>query len=232
MSKECPSCHADCPDVYQCDDCRHMFCKWCGKYAFVRGGPIAAHGCPNPNCEGSFWGSQTKVSRDDDGDNSEDSSQFDTESDSGSYTSSDYDSTSLYSTPEGSSGGGGLVLAAVIGVVLLIAFGGVQRSEPTRPQSEAPPPKQITGWAPPNTYYYSDGTSSAAGRYSNPPSAPVAIRQPAPSYDVRDSKAESASNSISPPSAESVRCILPTTVEIVVSRKECRERVGVIFTDE
>jgi len=41
-----------------------MFCKWCGKYAFVRGGPIAQRGCPV--CEWSFFGGQEKVSRDDD----------------------------------------------------------------------------------------------------------------------------------------------------------------------
>ena len=126
MSKECPSCHADCPDVYQCDDCGHMFCKWCGKVAFFRGGPVAAHGCPA--CEGSFFGGQEKVSRDD----SEDSSKFDTDSDSGGESSSDYDNSSSYSSSEGSSDssgsgssgsdwGGGIVALAVIAICWFLA---------------------------------------------------------------------------------------------------------------
>ena len=55
-----------------------MFCKWCGKYAFVRGGPIAQHGCPV--CDGSFFGGQEKVSRDDDSPSEDRSSSHDEDS--------------------------------------------------------------------------------------------------------------------------------------------------------
>ena len=133
MSHECPSCHDDCPEVYQCDDCGHMFCKWCGKVAFVRGGPIAAHGCPE--CESSlFGGGQTTVSRDDDSDDDSDedsrasatSAPSKEDASSESYSASDYDSSSSgsYSGSESSSGdspGGGAALI-VVGVIVALAL--------------------------------------------------------------------------------------------------------------
>ena len=110
-----------------------MFCKWCGKVAFLRGGPIAANGCPK--CEWSlFGGGQTAVSRDDDSDDDSDEdscasatsalSKEDVSSES--YSASDYDSSSSgsYSESESSSGdssGGGATLI-VVGVIAALAL--------------------------------------------------------------------------------------------------------------
>jgi hypothetical protein len=78
------------------------------------------------------------------------------------------DSSDLYYSPSVSSStssstnnGVWLILAVVIGAVFMLVLGGRQRPEPPRQQSSQSeaPPKQITGWAPPNTYYFSDGTT-------------------------------------------------------------------------
>lgn len=100
VSKECPSCHRECPDVWQCVECRRMFCIYCGD--FIPFPPYLPPTCPD--CVGVFRGRGEKVSRDD----SEDFSQFDTGSDSGSdfsseYSSSEESSESSYSSSEYSS---------------------------------------------------------------------------------------------------------------------------------
>jgi hypothetical protein len=109
-----------------------MFCKWCGKVAFVRGGPVAAHGCPV--CEGSFFGGQEKVSRDDDppGDDRSSSNDDDSSSEysaspvdvsysSDDASSSEYSYSPSSSTSSPSDGGGGIVLVILLVVGLIIA---------------------------------------------------------------------------------------------------------------
>lgn len=110
-----------------------MFCKWCGNYAFVRGGPISQHGCPD--CKQSFFSGQEKVSRDDDPPGEDRSSSHDEDSsseyraspDEGSYSSNDsYSSSDSYSpsssTSSSSDDGGGIVLVILLVVGLIIAY--------------------------------------------------------------------------------------------------------------
>jgi len=101
-----------------------MFCIYCGRWL-----PFPPYAPPTcPDCIGLFRGRGEKVSRDD----SEDSSQFDTDSDSGSDSSSGYDDSSSYSSSEGSSEssgsgssgadwGGGIVALVVIAICWFLA---------------------------------------------------------------------------------------------------------------
>ena len=174
MAKECPSCNADCRNVYQCDRCGHMFCEWCGRSAFFSGGPIAMSGCPV--CEPSFWGPfQTKVSVDDDdskdsfsddeGENT--SSDEETKIDEISYSSSDDSGESSYSSPGSSSssgGGEGIIAFVVIGALAVLIFVAVTASLDERHrkistnQVNQPPQIECTGISP-------DGTSCYAPDY-------------------------------------------------------------------
>lgn len=62
MSKECPSCHRDCPEVWECVDCGRMFCMYCGGgVLFLE--MLLPPRCPD--CVGVFRGRGEKVSRDD-----------------------------------------------------------------------------------------------------------------------------------------------------------------------
>lgn len=111
MSKECPSCHRDCPDVWQCVDCGRMFCIWCGRWLPV---VIAPPKCPD--CTGLFQGRGEKVSRDDDEEREVD------ESNSSDDSSSDYSDYS--SSPDGGGGssgwGEGILAFAVLAFLIVI----------------------------------------------------------------------------------------------------------------
>lgn len=93
MSKECPSCHRKVDKIYQCVDCGKMYCFDCAPFLPLVSQFEALVGDPPqcPDCVGLFRGRGEQVSRDD----SEESSQFDTHSDSGSDFSS-AGSTSSY----------------------------------------------------------------------------------------------------------------------------------------
>lgn len=97
MSKECPSCHRECNDVWKCVDCGRMFCDICGNSALYLE-LLLPPTCPK--CVGLFLGRGEKVSRDIDDDNgsgeaSDDSnSSSDYSSSEFSYSLSDYSSTS------------------------------------------------------------------------------------------------------------------------------------------
>ena len=230
-----------------------MFCKWCGKVAFLRGGPVAAHGCPV--CEGSFFGGQEKVSRDDDppgddrssSDDDDSSSDYCESSDDASYSSDDstysseYSSSSSTSTSSSGDDGGGIVLIVLLvaGLIIATLISGkhsdpqsapVVTSIPPAPIQSSPqsPPVYLFQNTLPGTYNMGQDQNEAQSNSTAPPD----IRQPETSYEARNSRAESKSISISPTFPEQVRCILPTASEILVSRKECREQLGVIFIDE
>ena len=137
MAKECPSCHVECSEVYQCDKCGHMFCKWCGRPAFFSGGPIRACGAC-PVCEPSFWGPfHTKVSIDDDdtpaSEESSSSDQEVTSDDESPYSSPDYNETSSdssckHNTSSSSGGGEGIIAFVLIGALAVLIFVAVTAS--------------------------------------------------------------------------------------------------------
>ncbi|MGD0279702.1 MAG: hypothetical protein ABSC11_10390 [Smithella sp.] len=60
-----------------------------------------------------------------------------------------------------------IVILLVIGLTIAAFFSGKHSETQSSPAVPEAQQKYITGWAPPNTYYYSDGTSSVAG---SPPS--------------------------------------------------------------
>ena len=132
-----------------------MFCKWCGKVAFVRGGPIAAQGCPV--CEWSFFGGQEKVSRDDDppgdgrssSDDADSSSEYSASSDDASYSSdNNSDSLSDYSTSGGStstdSSSSILIVVIVIVSIIFAALSTRDRQPATSDRQPATSDRQPT----------------------------------------------------------------------------------------
>lgn len=76
MSKECPSCHRECEEVFRCVDCDHEFCRHCGSNVLFLE-MVTDPSCPK--CSSVFRGRGEKISRDDDDDDSEDSVEDDDE---------------------------------------------------------------------------------------------------------------------------------------------------------
>ena len=132
--KECPSCHNETRNVYQCTNvwtCDHMYCDNCQELGYS----IATLGLPIPcvqecpKCRSSHY---KIISVEDDNheesingytsssEESDSSDQEETYSES-SYDSSDYSGTSSeYIGTSSSSSGGFIPLLAVIGIVVLI----------------------------------------------------------------------------------------------------------------
>lgn len=71
MSKECPSCHRECDEVWECRDCGKMYCLYCSPWLPLVS-MVVDPTCPD--CSGVWRGLGDKVSRDD-----ETSSTFDDE---------------------------------------------------------------------------------------------------------------------------------------------------------
>jgi hypothetical protein len=255
MSKQCPnfSCQQECPKVYQCDDCGFMFCKWCGEYAFVRGGPIRAHGCPNPKCESSWGGGQTIVSQDEDSpgddrsssssdDDDDLSSEYSTSSDDPPYSSddssysSDYSSSS-YGSSEGSSksSGSGLFWIIVFVVCLLIgAFLNAQNHDRQRTTANTSMPSQSTPARPPQSppVYLFQNTLPGTYNMGQNQSQAQSNRLEAENHGLTSSSEESSVPTPPPADPPTVRCILSTGVEILISGPECHERPGTIYTEQ
>lgn len=195
--KECPSCHRSCDEVYQCDDCHHMFCRNCGKSAFFAGGPVADQGCPI--CEWSFFGGQTVVSSDDDPASDEDvreesvsSESVETPSES-SYSSADCGSSSSATEYSGSanaeiSNEGKALLT--VGIIVLAVIALAMPDHPTVYQTPTNQPSQTptaqtsqagqsrslycTGFSADGRYCYAEGTGWVEIHPQNvPPPPPI-----------------------------------------------------------
>lgn len=225
-----------------------MFCKWCGKYAFFRGGPIAQHGCPD--CEGSFFGGHTTVSRDDDptrdarssSDDDDSSSDYRASTDDVPYPSEDsYSPDNSYSpsssTSSSSDDGGGIVLVILLVVGLMIAaLLSRKHSDPqnapvdtvipptsnqsqpaTAPQS---PPVYLFQNTLPGTYNMGQDQRSAQPN-----------RLEAENQGLTSSSEQSSVPTALPADPPTVRCILSTGVETLISGTECHERSGTIYTE-
>lgn len=101
VSKECPSCHRECNDIWKCVDCGRMFCEICGNSVLYLE-PLLPPKCPK--CVGLYLGRGEKVSCDTDDDNGSEAasgnSNFSSDYSSSSYSSSDELPKSFYSSPK------------------------------------------------------------------------------------------------------------------------------------
>ena len=185
MSKECPSCHSECENIWQCVDCKRMFCDFCRKWL-----PLVPLEPECPECVGIFVGRGEKVSCDEESADDEDDRSAETES---SYEPSDYDTstsasdyTPTFSSSSASSGGTSSVPWAVIGFTLIfVVFGliakcgtsltpmGAPQTVPQAqtempPPSPQPPPVQFLENTLPGTYHLGQGKTEAELEQSNP----------------------------------------------------------------
>jgi hypothetical protein len=143
MAKSCPSCGSECSAVYECDECRHQFCRWCGRPAFVTGGPLSQHGCPE--CEPRLCGPyHTKISRDEDvHEDDDDREEVEANEDESASSSSWSDSSSDYSSG-GDTAGWWVPLVVIAGILIFFSVvpapGYWHRSSvPTAPQQQPAP---------------------------------------------------------------------------------------------
>lgn len=236
MSKECPSCHTECNAVWECVDCGRMFCIYCGRYI-----PFPPYMDPTcPDCTGLFCGRGEKVSRDD----LEDPSQSDSDSDSGSDSSSDYDdsssdysySSSYSSTQDSSkpSGNGTFwIIVFVLGLLSTALLSGKDTDRRTTFESPRSGGNVSTPtYTQPRNIRMFENTVLGTYNWDKDQRSAQSNGLEAENQGLTSRSEQSSVPTALPADPPTVRCILSTGVETLISGTECHERSGTIYTGE
>ena len=127
---ECPSCHKECDEIYQCKECDRMFCFSCREKNFIDAVTMGLDSKYCPGCGGkgvtitSEHESEMEKNDENDEDNEDDSNDDIDSSSSSEETSSNYSYSVGGDSSSSSSGGSGIGVGTVIilGIVALVAF--------------------------------------------------------------------------------------------------------------